>query len=204
MTVAQNGVIELTRDMRLSNDSDADGDRLEIKGFTRPLKGMMALNAQKDLVYRAPEGFLGTDTFTYTVGDAEFTDSATVSVVVTRDYSVDLNKTHYVNYRLDATELTNSSALVVAGIIRALKARPEYRVSIEAYTDSSGSAAYNLGLSQRRANATRDLLVRAGIAAARIEIFAGGEDKPLVANDNAEGRAINRRGEFRFYPVRVR
>jgi OOP family OmpA-OmpF porin len=67
------------------------------------------------------------------------------------------------------------------------------RVTVTGYTDSVGSDAYNLKLSERRANTVRDALVAEGIAADRITTKGMGESNPVASNDTAEGRAQNRR-----------
>lgn len=65
---------------------------------------------------------------------------------------------------------------------------------IEGHTDSTGTEAYNLGLSERRAQAVADYIVGATkLTAADIEITAKGESDPVASNDTAEGRAENRR-----------
>jgi outer membrane protein OmpA-like peptidoglycan-associated protein len=67
------------------------------------------------------------------------------------------------------------------------------RVLVTGYTDSVGSDAYNLRLSERRANTVRDTLVAEGIAADRITTKGMGESNPVASNETAEGRARNRR-----------
>jgi len=67
------------------------------------------------------------------------------------------------------------------------------RVLVTGYTDSVGSDAYNLRLSERRANTVRDALVAEGIAADRITTKGMGKSNPVASNETAEGRARNRR-----------
>jgi len=64
---------------------------------------------------------------------------------------------------------------------------------IEGHTDSSGADAYNLQLSQRRADAVRQYLVDHGVPASRLEAKGFGESQPVADNSTAEGRAQNRR-----------
>jgi len=70
---------------------------------------------------------------------------------------------------------------------------PRKPVSIEGHTDSRGNANANQMLSQRRAEAVRDALIAAGVAAARITATGLGEEQPVATNDTDEGRARNRR-----------
>jgi len=75
----------------------------------------------------------------------------------------------------------------------------EYRQTstvVEGYTDSVGTEAYNLRLSERRANAVRDVLVnQLGLAPSRVEAVGYGEADPIADNSTPEGRALNRRVE---------
>jgi OOP family OmpA-OmpF porin len=76
---------------------------------------------------------------------------------------------------------------------------PQTSTVIEGHTDSVGSAKYNVGLSQRRADSVRNYLVENfGISADRLETKGYGEEKPVASNDTAEGRAQNRRIEATF------
>lgn len=87
------------------------------------------------------------------------------------------------------------SAQQLAGV---LQQYPERRVLVEGFTDSQGSEAMNLDLSQRRAEAFRRALLDAGVAADRIELRAHGEAYPVADNATAAGRQQNRRVEVLF------
>jgi outer membrane protein OmpA-like peptidoglycan-associated protein len=67
---------------------------------------------------------------------------------------------------------------------------------IGGHTDSDGDDAYNLKLSQQRADAVKDRLVKMGVAASRLSSTGYGETKPVGPNTTAEGKANNRRVEF--------
>ena len=69
-------------------------------------------------------------------------------------------------------------------------------VRIEAHTDSQGADAANLTLSQKRADAVRQVLLTAGVSAARLTAVGKGEADPVADNASAEGRARNRRVEI--------
>ena len=71
---------------------------------------------------------------------------------------------------------------------------PDVKVSIDGYTDSVGAAAYNQGLSQRRASAVKDYLVNQGVPASQLEAKGYGISNAFP-NDTKEGRADNRRVE---------
>ncbi len=76
-----------------------------------------------------------------------------------------------------------------------LKKYPERQVLIEGHTDSVGSEEYNLGLSEKRADAVREELVRQGISPERIFTRGYGKKYPEASNDTPVGRQQNRRVE---------
>jgi outer membrane protein OmpA-like peptidoglycan-associated protein len=81
-------------------------------------------------------------------------------------------------------------------LVTFLRERPERRVSIEGHTDSVGSDSYNLDLSQRRADAVRDFLVRNGVQPEQITTRGYGKSFPIASNDTEAGRLQNRRVEI--------
>jgi outer membrane protein OmpA-like peptidoglycan-associated protein len=74
--------------------------------------------------------------------------------------------------------------------------RPSFKLYIEGHTDNVGSDASNLSLSDRRAKAAKDYLVKKGVDASRITSKGYGESKPVATNSTPEGRQKNRRVEF--------
>jgi OOP family OmpA-OmpF porin len=79
-----------------------------------------------------------------------------------------------------------------------LNEQPSYNVEIIGYTDSVGSTKNNKKLSQKRADAVKEVLVQKGIAEDRITATGMGEANPIADNATAEGRAQNRRIEAKF------
>ena len=80
----------------------------------------------------------------------------------------------------------------------------EYRASlitVHGHTDSSGDAAFNRELSERRALAVARLLVDAGVAADRILVVGHGSERPVASNASEEGRDRNRRVELQVDPI---
>ncbi|MFP2957253.1 OmpA family protein [Myxococcus sp. 1LA] len=83
-----------------------------------------------------------------------------------------------------------------------LKANPRIQlVRVEGHTDDQGNDAKNLNLSQRRAKNVVAFLVKAGIAAERLEAVGYGETKPVDTNRTSKGRENNRRVEFNIVKV---
>jgi len=64
------------------------------------------------------------------------------------------------------------------------------------HTDSIGTEEYNMGLSQRRADAVRNAMIKLGVAPERLVARGYGESKPIATNSTEEGRAENRRVEL--------
>ncbi|QRK10424.1 OmpA family protein [Archangium violaceum] len=80
-----------------------------------------------------------------------------------------------------------------------LNSHPEIeKVRIEGHTDNQGQADYNMDLSQRRANAVAKYLESKNVAASRLEPRGFGQTRPIASNDTKEGRAKNRRVEFKI------
>jgi outer membrane protein OmpA-like peptidoglycan-associated protein len=75
---------------------------------------------------------------------------------------------------------------------------PNVHIELEGHSDSQGSAAYNQTLSERRAKAMRDYLIRKGVASERLSYKGYGFTKPIAGNDTAEGRRKNRRVEVKI------
>jgi outer membrane protein OmpA-like peptidoglycan-associated protein len=74
-------------------------------------------------------------------------------------------------------------------------------VDVYGHTDSTGSDAYNQGLSERRATSVADYLAARGVQSARIGTRGFGETQPIASNDTDPGRAANRRVEIKIVPI---
>jgi len=80
-----------------------------------------------------------------------------------------------------------------------MKEYPKANFSVQGHTDSSGPAAYNLKLSEKRAAAVVTYLVdKAGIDSSRLSSKGFGEDYPIADNKTRAGRAENRRVEIKL------
>ncbi|OOE84408.1 hypothetical protein BZG72_03295 [Salinivibrio sp. PR6] len=73
-------------------------------------------------------------------------------------------------------------------------------LSIEGHTDNTGAASYNQRLSERRAMSVKSYLASQSIDSARLYTSGFGETRPLVANNSASNRALNRRVEIQVVP----
>ncbi len=80
---------------------------------------------------------------------------------------------------------------------RVLQILPSQKIIVEGHTDSTHTRKYNLGLSQRRAQAVVEWLIENGIEADRLEAKGYGESRPAANNSTPEGKALNRRVEIK-------
>ena len=99
-------------------------------------------------------------------------------------------------FAFDKAELSPQAAPRLDKLARFLTQFPDRKMLIEGYTDSVGADAYNLSLSERRAQAVRDALVQRGVDSARISARGYGKAHPVADNGSADGRAMNRRVEI--------
>lgn len=81
-----------------------------------------------------------------------------------------------------------------------LQRYPNTTVEVVGHTDNTGTAAYNQGLSERRALAVTSILQASGVPSSRLRAIGAGESQPIASNLTAEGRAQNRRVEITIRP----
>ena len=85
---------------------------------------------------------------------------------------------------------------ILDDVVAVLKDNPKITLEVQGHTDNVGADAYNMHLSQSRADAVRSYLVAHGIAAARLRSKGYGFHQPLVPNNSDANRALNRRVQF--------
>ena len=108
--------------------------------------------------------------------------------------TIDLNG---VNFDFDKSTLRPDAVAILGEATEILKRYPDLRVEVAGHTDSIGTAAYNQGLSERRAKAVYDYLTSNGIDSSRLAGPVGyGLTRPIDTNETKEGRARNRRTEL--------
>ncbi|TNE73865.1 MAG: hypothetical protein EP333_06320, partial [Bacteroidetes bacterium] len=98
----------------------------------------------------------------------------------------------------DKSDLLSQSFVELNRLVSLLKANEEWKIEIGGHTDDTGSDAYNQTLSQKRASAVRAYLISQGISAERLTAKGYGESKPIASNETEEGKAENRRVEFKI------
>ncbi len=101
-------------------------------------------------------------------------------------------------FELNSAKLRADAVTRLDQAVQTLKLNSDLEIEVAGHTDSSGAAAYNQTLSQRRAEAVRDYLVSKGISADRLRARGYGESQPIESNDTTQGRAKNRRVMLRI------
>lgn len=100
-------------------------------------------------------------------------------------------------FDFNSATLRPESAPVLKEISEALKDNPAWKIKIDGHTDNVGGDAYNLRLSQRRAEAVKQALItQYGISPERMTPEGFGASRPKATNTTIEGRALNRRVEL--------
>lgn len=101
-----------------------------------------------------------------------------------------------VTFKAGSAELVPSSLKTLDAAIAGLKRNPKAKVEVQGHTSSEGGEEYNQKLSEDRANAVRDYMIRRGIAEARLTARGYGFSVPKADNDSEAGRKQNRRIEL--------
>jgi OOP family OmpA-OmpF porin len=100
------------------------------------------------------------------------------------------------NFETGSTKLTPDSVPTVDSLVAILKAYPLVAIRLEGHTDNTGDAAANKKLSLDRAIVVKEIMIKDGIADARVGTDGYGQEKPIASNETEEGRAKNRRTEL--------
>ena len=156
---------------------------------------------KKYKVVAEKDGFLKTSTNVNTSG-VTYSETREANIFVNKEDEPIVLKNIY--YEFDKDVLTpESKATIDTTLMQILIDNPLIIIEIGSHTDSKGSMAYNEDLSRRRAISVVDYLISKGIPDARLKAKGYGETDPIAPNknadgtDNPEGRAKNRRTEFK-------
>jgi outer membrane protein OmpA-like peptidoglycan-associated protein len=153
---------------------DTDGDGLIDKDDSCPLVAGPISNKGCPVVQKAP-----------------------VKVELTKEEEEVINKV-FKNLEFETAKATirESSYPSLDELANLLKKKPNFKLLIDGHTDNVGGAAYNLKLSNARANSVKQYLVDKGVDGSRITAKGYGMTKPIASNKTAAGRQKNRRVEF--------
>ncbi|MHB9879700.1 OmpA family protein [Pacificimonas sp. ICDLI1SI03] len=106
-----------------------------------------------------------------------------------------------VTFGVDSAIINESFRPALNEVASVLQEYEKTFVDVYGHTDSTGSDAYNLTLSQRRAESVSTYLAANGVQRARIATQGYGETQPIASNDTESGRAQNRRVEIKLVPI---
>ncbi|MGF1900683.1 OmpA family protein [Aliivibrio sifiae] len=127
------------------------------------------------------------------------------TVIHEKEFIIKHNQTIHLGsaplFSFDSTELFFSKRFKVAFEKIKEEDNKFSKLHVVGYTDSSGSAAYNLKLSQERAQAVAEYITTLGIPSSQIDVDGQGEKEPIGDNSTAAGRAMNRRVEIYFTTI---
>ncbi len=117
-------------------------------------------------------------------------DASGCPMVLTEDVSIDLD----VKFASGSDVVPSQYFSEIRGVARFMEQYANSQVTIEGHTDTSGSAAFNKSLSQKRANAVASVLTtQYGIDSSRVRAIGYGEERPLVQETTKADQALNRR-----------
>ncbi len=116
------------------------------------------------------------------------------NLVVVTEKKIELKQTVF--FDTNKATIKPVSFPLLTEVAQAMKDNPTIKVDVEGHTDSQGNDAFNLKLSQRRAESVKKFLVGKGVAQDRMNPKGYGENVPIADNRTADGRAQNRRVEF--------
>lgn len=120
-----------------------------------------------------------------------------VKVELTKEEEEVINKVFKnLEFETGKSVIRSSSFSSLDELSELMKKKPKFKLLVDGHTDNVGKAAYNMKLSQNRANAVKTYLVGKGIDASRITAKGYGMTKPIASNKTADGRQKNRRVEF--------
>ncbi len=182
---------------------DLDRTELLFDGESDSISGnyLMVLPSDKDLAcYVKKRGYLFFETNFYT----ESNSMIAPDTLEIRLKPIAINESlvlKNIYFDVDSYELNVRSASELANVIQVLRENPTITVEISGHTDSSGSTTYNQQLSEDRAKAVYEYLLRSEVEESRLEYKGYGDSTPIATNETEEGKQANRRIEFRILKV---
>jgi outer membrane protein OmpA-like peptidoglycan-associated protein len=164
---------------RSADQAKADADRAKADADAARMQADSQLNATRDAQAKA-------DALAAQLADLQAKQTERGIVITFGD----------VLFNTDQAVLTEGGQRTVRKLADVLTQNPDRSVMVEGFTDSTGSSAHNLELSQRRAESVRGALMGMGVEGTRVATRGYGEAYPIAGNDTAGNRQLNRRVEI--------
>src|ERR1700730_6096871 len=174
---------------RLSTGTLVVSDR-EVKLSGDALYDAAANQIRAALLKDFPQGWQGKDDISVKPA------SAPVDGTVCQELFSDLLAKGNIRFESRRADIVSDSAGLLDRLIETALRCPTVNIEIAGHTDADGDDASNKTLSEKRAQAVMDYLVKAGLPADRFTAVGYGSAQPVAANDTDEGKAQNRRIEF--------
>lgn len=121
--------------------------------------------------------------------------------VTRRGQDIILNMPGNVTFATNSAQVESEFYSVLTSVAEVLKEYRQTLVDVAGHTDSTGSRAYNMTLSQRRATSVADYLRNQGVFASRFHVNGYGPDYPIADNGTEAGKQANRRVEITLQPL---
>lgn len=133
---------------------------------------------------------------------AELRGQLSPGITVTNrgDYLV-VNMPESLLFATDSASVNPKLTADLKSVASSLMKYPNSRIEVIGHTDNTGTAAYNMDLSQRRASSVASILMGSGVPSGRLTAYGRGEDSPVASNLTPEGRSQNRRVEIIIRPT---
>src|SRR5690606_5610565 len=164
------------------------GGKLEVDGQSVRISGEVANEAQRQQV--ASELSLASNS-TYTVTNSLGTGGGQGLLDATLGDRI-------IEFESGSARLTDVGRAILDEMAGTMREIGEARVQVVGHTDNVGQRQSNIALSHARADAVRDYLVEQGIPRRNLSVLGRGPDEPIADNASVDGRARNRRIQFRL------
>lgn len=116
--------------------------------------------------------------------------------MIGKEFTASKIVTHGINFDVDKATIRPESMGTLNMIVQLMTSNPSIKFEVDGHTDNSGTSAHNMTLSQQRADAIKQELVKLGIDQSRLTAKGLGDTKPISDNNTPDGKANNRRVEF--------
>lgn len=185
LSVALRGLTHMARLQR--GEALLKGTQLSVNGLAA--SEAIAADVRAAVPRDLPPGFTGSDAIQVMSADQQ-------AASVCQDMMRDATARGLLEFDRAKADLTAESTQTLKELAEIAQECPAFKIEIEGHTDAEGTDERNQRLSDRRAQAVADFLVREGVAAGRMTTVGYGATRPIADNETAEGRARNRRIEF--------
>ena len=173
-----------------SNLKQVHKGQLQVSGTQVALKGNVANEALRQQVVSEIATSLNP---TYSIDNGLIVAAGEAQGVLDKTLS-----NRVVEFESGAATLTPAGRAILDEMGGAIKQIGTPKIQLIGHTDSQGNRQANVALSLARANTVRNYLIEKGIPAETLSASGSGPDQPVASNDTVEGRAKNRRIEFRL------